>query len=529
MLRTTPSARPAPWPLRLAHVVIAAALVAALGVRLVALGRPFWLDEGASWWFGSLPWAALWTWLPAHENHSPLYYSLVRLALGFSQSEVALRLPSLVAALAALALTATAARYLVRARATHLATFYAAALAATLPLAVRHAYDARPYALELAGAALLTLGALRALSPVALDHRRPCDGASLAALAAGGLLTAWAQYVGLLSVAAVFGASLVSAAFLIRRDLRRVACLRLLGAGLVVAVGCLPIVGTVLHRQGVIRADFWTGRLTRDSVTSAVDILVGPSFLERGDLLTHALSLGCLLLAAFGAVVLWRRPARRPAALLLVASGILPFLGLLAASLGPVSLLIPRSLIAVLVPLALLQTVALVEFPPLAGAVLAALVAGLGLTGAVLDATGEMREDWPALTAALRARSDAGTVVVFEFEDTLTVASYYLHGALPARAAYRVRTGIVTPVPAEFGTQALLVPSTLLTEEAMPAAFAGAGRVLVVLRGAGAVERDSALKRTLNGAFAPVDYVRAGRQLTLVEWAPRPGSAAATG
>ena len=525
MLRSSPLARPAPLPLRLVHVLVAASLVAALGLRLVALRRPFWLDEGASWWFGSLPWAALWTWLPTHENHSPLYYSLVRLSLSAGQGEAWLRLPSLIASLAAIALTGICARHLVRTRAARLATFYAIALAATMPLALRHAYDARPYALELAGAALLTYGALRALSPAALDHRRPCDGAALAALVGGGLLTAWAQYVGLLTVLTVFAASLAGAAFLIRRDLRRRACLRLVGAGLAVAVGCLPIVGAVLHRQGVIRSDFWTGRLTRDSVATAVDILDGPAFLERGSLLTHLLSLGCLLVAAYGATVLWRRPARRPAALLLVASGILPFLGLLAASLGPVSLLIPRSLIALLVPLALLQTVALVELAPLAGAVLAALLTALGLAGACIDATEEMREDWPALTQALKARSDPATIVVFEFEDTLTVASYYLHGVLPARAVYRVREGIVTPVPAEFGTQALLVPSRLLPEAEMPAAFAGARHVLVVLRGTGAVEHDTPLKRALQTTLAPVDYVRGGRQLTLVEWASRPAAA----
>jgi hypothetical protein len=525
MLRPSPPVRPAPLPLRLVHVGLAAALVAALLVRVLALGRPLWLDEGASWWFAKLPWAALWGWLPTHENHSPLYYSLVRLVMGVSASEAWLRLPSLVAALAAIALTASAARHLVRTRATRVAVFYAAALAATMPLAVRHAYDARPYALELAGAALLTLGALRALSPTALDYRQPCDGVALSALIIGGLLTAWAQYVGLLTVASVYAATFAGALFLIPRELRRGATIRLLGAGVAIALGCLPLVAAVLHRHGVISTDFWTGRLTGGAVFAAVDILAEPAFLELGDRLTHLLSLGCLAVAAVGAVLLWRRPARRPAALVLAASLVLPFLGLLAASLGPVSLLIPRSLIAVLVPLALLQTVTLVELAPLPGALVAALLVAVGLAGAVKDATEEMREDWPALVHALRARSDAQTIVVFELEDTLTVASYYLHGELPARAVYRVRPGIVTPVPAEFGTQALLVPSTVLTEAAMPAAFATASHVLVVLRGTGAAERDSPLKRTLAGHLAPIDYVRGGRQLTLVEWAARPAVA----
>ena len=48
--------------------------------------------------------------------------------------------------------------------------------------------------------------------------------------------------------------------------------------------------------------------------------------------------------------------------------------------------------------------------------------------------------------------------------------------------------------------------------------------VLVVLRGTGAVERDTPLKRALQASLAPVDYVPGGKQLTLVEWAARPAA-----
>ena len=515
----------APLAVRLLHVVLVLLVVAAVGLRFYALDRPLWLDEGASWWFAKLPWSALWGWLPTHENHSPLYYSLVRLMEGISDRERWLRLPSLVAGLGAIAVTGFAAREIGVLRARPLAVLYAVALAATAPLALRHSYDARPYALELLGAALLMAGALRALSPASVAAHAVVDRSAAVCLVLGGLLTAWSQYVGMLSVAATYAALGLAALVAVPRGLRKTALLRLTGTGVLTALGCLPVVGAVLHRQGVIKSDFWTGRLTRDGVYSTADILTGPAFLEWGGTLTHLLTLGILAITAAGLVILWRVPARRPAALVLAATLALPFAGLVLASLGPVSLLIPRSLIALEVPLALLTVVVLTALPLTLGALLGVILAGLGLYGALIDATEDPREDWPALLAALDERLTPDTTVVFESEDLLTVASYYHRAPLNARATLRVREGLVSPVPEEFGTKAALLPFTPVAPESLAAALDPVGPVIVVSRAGHGHLAPGALRDALTRSHNEAENVPGGRLLRLHRWVRAPGSA----
>ena len=78
-----------PW-LLLGLIVVVGAIV-----RLHGLGEAsLWLDEAASVQFAGLPWSTLW--LSGYDNAPPVYYSLLKLALLFGDSEFAVRLPSMV-------------------------------------------------------------------------------------------------------------------------------------------------------------------------------------------------------------------------------------------------------------------------------------------------------------------------------------------------------------------------------------------------------------------------------------------------
>lgn len=142
------------WPLILA-------LSAVLGVllRLDGIGSSLWMDEFGTLWVveGSL--REVWIRASNFQGQSPFYYSFVWLALQlFGESEIALRIPSLLFGLSTWGVLSIGAWILFGSQA-GLCAFLIAALDPTL---IHASADARPYGLAFLMLALTTVGFVRA-------------------------------------------------------------------------------------------------------------------------------------------------------------------------------------------------------------------------------------------------------------------------------------------------------------------------------------------------------------------------------
>ena len=132
--------------------LVFAAVTLALLLPLPLLTQSLWIDEASSVWFARLPVADLLFHLC--DPHPPGYYLLLKGWLVFGETEAWLRLPSLLASVATVALTAQAGRAILGARVGALA----ALLVATFPLQSWYAAEVRMYAVAQAlGVALLLL------------------------------------------------------------------------------------------------------------------------------------------------------------------------------------------------------------------------------------------------------------------------------------------------------------------------------------------------------------------------------------
>lgn len=207
-----PGARPREMLLVIAFLLIAAALI------LPALGhKDLWIDEADSVYFAQHPWFALL--FDLYDPHPPGYYASLKLALALGgTSEFAVRLPSALAGILAIALLARLMRELhqlepvwVPARARMAEAERApqsaperplpwlpAALLAVAPLHVWYAQEARMYALV----TLLGLGA--AVFAARLMRRwYACDAAAYFAIASVALLVDQSALIVLLPLALI--------------------------------------------------------------------------------------------------------------------------------------------------------------------------------------------------------------------------------------------------------------------------------------------------------------------------------------
>ncbi|NNJ13424.1 DUF2723 domain-containing protein [Chloroflexales bacterium ZM16-3] len=162
---------PSAHNLRLPRFVLPLMLfLAALALRVYRLdAQGLWLDEGSSWQMARQPWASLLRDMLSPTAAYPLYHLLLKLwVLLFGDSEIALRLPSVIAGAAAVP-----AIYLAAGEG-HRESFAlptkpsfwplgAALIALAGPFPLWYAQEAKAYSLLLLAAALLTWALLRAL------------------------------------------------------------------------------------------------------------------------------------------------------------------------------------------------------------------------------------------------------------------------------------------------------------------------------------------------------------------------------
>jgi 4-amino-4-deoxy-L-arabinose transferase-like glycosyltransferase len=145
-------------------VWLCAILAVGLLLRVFHLGREsLWLDEATSWRFAQVPFNTLWT--KVLDTHPPLYYSIQRVWLLFGDSEAALRSPSVIFGVIAIALTYVLGRQVADAR----TGLFAAALMATSALQIQFSQEARSYELLTAATVMASIGLVSVLRATRAD------------------------------------------------------------------------------------------------------------------------------------------------------------------------------------------------------------------------------------------------------------------------------------------------------------------------------------------------------------------------
>ncbi|MFB6893836.1 glycosyltransferase family 39 protein [Kitasatospora sp. NPDC056327] len=290
-----------------------------LAVGAYRLGTPaLWRDEVASWASATRPLGDLLRMLQHVDASNGTYYVLLHAWTAlFGDSEISLRLPSVLAMAGAAAFTALTAARLSGGR---VAGVCAGLLFAVVPLISRYAQEARSYALVTFAVAAATWFLLRALErPVARWW------------VLYGLAMALAGAAHLVSLSALVGQAALVAPHLWRAD--RPTRRRLLGrlapaVGAVVAA-VLPV--ALLGRQQSERQLGWLARPSLDQLLHFGEPLFGTPRVFHVFL---ALALLALVL-----------PGRRGPALRLLLLAVLPVLAVWAVSFGPTSYFLDRYLL----------------------------------------------------------------------------------------------------------------------------------------------------------------------------------------
>lgn len=392
------------------HGVLLGVLLLALVVRLVRLGgESLWFDEAFSVAAARGSWRELFDAVIADGRHPPLSFLVLKgslAALGGLGVEVAARLPSLFASTVEVLLCWRLGRRLAGPR----AALLCAVLLALAQLSVRHAQEARMYALAsclVAAAALLVARALL--------ERRPD------ALVAAGLFGGLALLTHYWTAFSLLG--LVAWAFVLRRR-HPLPARAWLGAAVasavVVAPWCLLALPAQLERAGELLAagaPEW-GRVSWLTPLVAPALLAGGEQPRLGSLEVAWALVGAWVLllvpAVLGAVRGLRSREARKGVLGLVLLVTPPLvLSLLAAALSGAQFAV-RYLLPVLGPLLLLASLGLLAVRPRAlrrAAVACALAFSVG--GVVAVWRGGWKPPWRELVAELEARAEPGDAVLW--------------------------------------------------------------------------------------------------------------------
>ncbi|MCU1490985.1 MAG: glycosyl transferase, family 39 [Acidimicrobiaceae bacterium] len=406
---------------RLDAVAVAVPTVLAAVLSSIELtGRSIWIDEAATASIASQHGASLWRAMANDGGNMLGYYALVHVLIGwFGDGLVVLRLPSVVAGAASVALVSLLALRLFDRRVAAVAGLLCAV---SLPL-VFWAQQARSYAPMVAfvAASYLLLAAL-----VARPGERTSRGLWLAYV----LVSALALYMSYVA-ALVFPAQLLAVA-VCRRPWRRVA-----SALAVVALLSIPLVWLAVGRgtgqlSWVPRPDGASWSALAESVTSAGFV---PNFhLDSTSAVLVVLTL--VALAAGGAIA--ARSARRRARgerdlrasfpVVLMASWlIVPVALVWAWSLIGQSFFSPRNLLMVLAPLAVLLALLLSDrrLPRPLGLFGVAVFVGLRAVP-LAQSYGVSPENWNAATRFLLNRARPGDCIAFYPSDGRMAFDYYL-------------------------------------------------------------------------------------------------------
>jgi mannosyltransferase len=389
-------------------VLVGGPVLLAFGLCLIQLnGRSLGFDESASVAIASEHGSALWSAI-AHDggNMSGYYVLLHAWVAALGHGGFVLRLPSALAAAAAVALTYALALKLFDRRVAFAGSLL---MAVSLPL-VFWGQSARSYAILIA----LSAASFLAFAQL-LDSSRPRT-----AWLAYVICTAFALYASLMAVLLVPAQLLV----LVWHRPRRRAVAAAIGA---VAVLCVPLMILIANRgSGQL---FWVPRPNLTAVKQ-VSLALSSAGLEpsiRPTSTTYPLlALTVMVLLATGAAMI-ARARRWPALLVLSWLAIPVVLAVIESFVGP-SIFVPRNLLIVLPAVALLLAWGLTRLP-LGWLVLMAIVALRALQ--LGPSYGVSPEDWRGATAYVMNHTRPRDCIAFYPSDGRNAFRYYARGKPP--------------------------------------------------------------------------------------------------
>jgi mannosyltransferase len=362
------------------RALLGLALLLGLGLRLSGLGREsLWLDEGFSRTMARLDVPELVAYARTADRNPPLYGLVLHVWVGvFGDGEEALRLPSVLFGVLAIAALYAVGRRLGGEEAAALA----ALLLAVSPLHVAYAQEARSEALT-ALLALLSMGCF--LDVLAGPSRRAALGYVL-----------WSA---LLLYAHTYGAFIVLAQGLHVVGVRREALKRWLGLAGAVGLLFLPWLGPELEQVRLVRQGFWLAAPSLSTLGASFEAFAGSRLL-------------LLWFGLLGAAALARRGEGRALLLLWMLVPVLVPFGL--SQVGP-AVYHTRYALAASLPLVLLAAQGLARLRPaalrLAGGL---LLIGISLTAIARDRETPRKEQWREAAALLDAEARPGDLALFD-------------------------------------------------------------------------------------------------------------------
>lgn len=386
-------------------VLVAGPGLLAVGLCLIQIdGRSLGFDEAATVAIASEHGAALRSAIAHDGGNMSGYYVLLHWLIGaFGHGELALRLPSAIAAGVAVALTELVALRLFDRR---VALSGGLLMAVSLPL-VFWGQSARSYAFLVA----LSAGSFLAFS-VLLESHRP-----RASWVVYVVCTALALYASLM--AALLLAAQLAVLIWWPQERRRVA-VAIVG----IAVCCVPLM-ILATRRGTGQL-FWVPRPDLTSVKQVAEALTSAGLQPtiRSTSTTYALlGLTIVLLLA----VLTRARGR---SLALVVSWLTVPVGIaLVVSFVGSAIFVPRNLVIALPAVALLLAWGMTRIGAVGWALLAAMIALRALQ--LAPAYGVSPEDWRGATAHVMNRMDRGDCIAFYPSDGRNAFRYYARGQPP--------------------------------------------------------------------------------------------------
>ncbi|TDH61307.1 hypothetical protein E2C06_17540 [Dankookia rubra] len=491
-------------------VLSAAATITLLGLalRLHHIGAAsLWSDEAFSAWWIHKPLGYLWTDGLVIETTPPLYYTLLKLWAGlFGNSDTALRLFSAVAGTATIPVVFLLGLEI----AGPVVGLAAAMLFAMAPMQIYFAQEARVYALLPLAFGLALLGLLRFLGSAGRRGAQ-ADRGALALYAAGMVVLLYAHATSVFTAAAL---AVCGGLVLLRTPRKRAALRAFILAHLAIGLLALPLAIPILAQAG--RHDLsWIKPPDLIGLLSLADhLVVDPVTPLRLFRLTSILALAALLLMA-AALVPVLRPHRRLALLLVGVPGTFLVATIGVSYVSP--FLIPRIIIWMGVPLALLAAMALVSPAPRwirAGFALAyAACILVGMNGVYVRTLAE-KEDWRGLMAELLPRLGPDDVVAIGPDTSLLAPLHYADGAFNDSVRQLFRW-YPQPHPADLYTPDHIIPPVGMSTEAL-AQEARSGRpVWVLLRATDwAAQKDAALATSR----PPAEVDRSHPALVLLRW-----------
>jgi mannosyltransferase len=514
--------------------VLAIAAVSLL-LRTYQLGaRSLWLDEAISLWEARQPLTQLPAILARFDEHPPLYFALLHAWRVGGESEVWLRLLSVLFSTLAVVVAALLGHALVGRG----AALLAALLVGLSPAQVHHAQDARMYALV----CLLGLGMTYA-AVMALDSRTATR------------LPPWSVVWGVLTAllaatshsALLLGATLPGAALTGLALGRSMRGLRAVLVAMAVALALwAPVAGILLQQVGTVGQRFWIPPPTLEfvrsvvleatlgqvpppsqiqlsdpiAITSVADVPLWLIALPRAEPLRQVslfinrwqewLYLGLLALLAYGTFAVWRR-AGIVAALVIGGAVLLPPLGLAVVSLAK-PLLIARAIAASASVGLVLAAVACVALPRVARPVVVSLLLVWELLALGQHWWYAGGEDWQGTAAQLVQQSRPGELVLINSRWAQLALEYYLDKDSPSRLVLR-------GVPVDYSAQGKPEPTVTRDDEPLLRRLTeGQDRVWLVLSHDDDADPEKITRKTLEATFKCFDVKsRPGVTLILFE------------